>query len=429
MSVNLSNFSIKPILNNSILKSTDIHIPSISDNIRIIDSRRLKDFKDQVFGGYKLSAAASALDKALLEDKLEPAMHWVLQLLLSGTVQPIWNKLISFASKMININNPTLPEFLYNKTLEWQHITENSRYVKDEILQLRNHPTVRLLLAEMIVVIIQSKKRKPITLPRIKKEEFIIDNFKSRLVAPDNSLCASIFQDGDPSEIRIAVNEMAYHLYKANLSNALYWLNWILEWEKINSKKYGKYECASRVVEGVDSKYYKDVIWLIWYVINKMRVMKLGTSSNGSNRHMEFLWKLYTTKFTSGTRVRKQPLLLWAILYLTEKIDMSVSLIERPAILFQSMLGIDKIIASLKSQEVHHVVNNELTNVIVENNYMMPQNWKELQASRLKQQQETTNNTKDNKTTSNSTSSGNPSKNSSQQKLNDIYKLDRMMYA
>ena len=78
---------------------------------------------------------------------------------------------------------------------------------------------------------------------------------------------------------------------------------------------------------------------------------------------------------------------------------------------------------------MHHVVNNELTNVIVENNYMMPQNWKELQASRLKQQQETTNHTKDNKTTSNSTSSGNPSKNSSQQKLNDIYKLDRMMYA
>ena len=151
---------------------------------------------------------------------------------------------------------------------------------------------------------------------------------------------------------------------------------------------------------------------------------------------MEYLWKLYILKFTPGTRARKQPLLLWAILYLTEQIDMGVALVERPAILFQSLLGIDKIIVSLKSQEVHHVVNNELTNVIVENNYMMPQNWKELQASKIRQEQQktqrTTTGTNDNQGSNRGNklvSSSSNTNNISQQKLNDIYKLDRMMYA
>ena len=181
MSVSFAHLTIKPITKKDESASKDsqgLHTPSISDVIRINDSRMLKDFKEQVFGGYKLSAASAALDKALLEDKVEPALHWGLQLLLSGTVQPLWNKLITFACKVINIYNPALPEFIYNKNQAWLKITENPRYTKDNILTLRNHPTVRLLLAEIITVIAISKKRKLNVLPRIKKEEFIIDNLR-----------------------------------------------------------------------------------------------------------------------------------------------------------------------------------------------------------------------------------------------------------
>ena len=63
--------------------------------------------------------------------------------------------------------------------------------------------------------------------------------------------------------------------YNKNINKALYWLNWILEWEKINSKKYGKYECGARVINGVDGKYYKDVVWLIWDMINKIKNINL----------------------------------------------------------------------------------------------------------------------------------------------------------
>jgi hypothetical protein len=371
------------------------NIPLISENCRITDTRQLKDFKTQTFGGYNIMQAIAALDKALIEDKLEPALHWGLQLFLSGLINALWVKLISFASKQINIYNPTLPDFIYNKNIQWQSIVDNNKFTKDNILLLRNHPALRLLLAEMISIIVLSKKRKINQLPKIKKDEFIINNFKSKLEAKDNKLIDKIISDEDPSEIRIAINEMAYHIYNKNTIKALYWLNWIIEWEKINSKKYGKYECASRSIEGVDSKYYKDVVWLIWYVIHKVNKLNININSfgifdvsngnNGNNGNMnkdkqiQSLWKLYINKFSPSTKTKKQLYIIWSILYLTETIDYNIKLIDRPALLFQSILSFDKIINTLKTQQVVHNINSELLNVVVEDNYMKPQKHKEME--------------------------------------------------
>ena len=384
MSVIHSKYTMTPIKSSE----SDIsiaNIPIISENCRITDSRKLKDFKDQTFGGYNIIQASSALDKAIMEDKLEPALHWTLQLFLSGIIVSLWNKLISFASKNINIFNPKVPEFIYNKNKEWQDIIIDSKFSKDNILLVRNHPKIRLLLAEMVAILVLSKKHKINQLPKIKKEEFIIDKFKSKLEAKDNKLIGDIINDGDPSEIRIAINEMAYHIYHKNTNKSLYWINWIIEWEKINSKKYGKYECASRVIEGVDAKYYKDVVWLIWFVIHKIKKINTGISFSSNNitserdKQIISLWNLYINKFTPASRSKKQTYIIWAILYLTETVDYLIPLVDRPKILFQSILGFDKIISTLKSQQVYNVVNSELMNIVVEDNYMKPENHKAME--------------------------------------------------
>ena len=381
MSIITSKYTMTPITKNdneTEKNKTQLLIPIISDTCKIIDSRLLKDFKTQTFGGYNISKASIALDKAIMEEKLEPALHWGLQLFLSGIVNPLWSKLMSFATKNINIYNPTLPAFLYNKNQQWQSIVDNNKFTKENIFLLRNHPSVRLLLAEMITVLVLSKKRKLNPLPKINKNEFIIDNFKAKLVAKDNRLIENIIMDGDPSEIKIAINEMAFHLHHKNINKALYWLNWILEWEKINSKKYGKYECASRANEGIDSKYFKDVVWLIWSTLHKISRLN-NTNTNAWSNQIQSLWKLYTNKFTPSTRTKKLTYILWTMLYITETIDYVISLIDRPELLFQSLLGFDKIIVSLKSQQVIHNTNQNLLNVVVENNYMKPQNFELLE--------------------------------------------------
>ena len=394
MSIITSKYTMTPISKNDkeqeSLKNSIISIvPIISETCKIIDSRLLKDFKNQTFGGYNISKASAALDKAIMEEKIEPALHWSLQLFLSGLINPLWNKLITIAVKNINIYNPKLPEFLYNKNIQWQTIVDNTKFAKDNILLLRNHPAIRLLLAEMVVILVLSKKRKLNTLPKINKTDFIIDNFKSKLEAKDSKLVDNVIMNEDPSEIKIAINEFAFHIYNRNINKALYWLNWILEWEKINSKKYGKYECASRVNEGIDAKYFKDVVWLIWNVIYKISkenslisINKTNSNNNNNNdwnHQINCLFKLYTYKFTPSTRTKKQNYIILSILYITETIDYVIPLVDRPELLFESLLGFDKIIVSLKSQQVIHNTNNNLINVIVENNYMKPQNYEELE--------------------------------------------------
>ena len=175
------------------------------------------------------------------------------------------------------------------------------------------------------------------------------------------------------------------HIHHKNINKALSWLNWILDWEKINSKKYGKYECASRPNEGIDSKFFKDVVWLIWSVIHKIAQLRstMGMSMSMThewNKQIQCLWQLYTNKFTPSTRAKKQNYILWSMLYITETIDYAVSLVDRPELLFQSLLGFDKIIVSLKSQQVtHNNAHQTMLNVVVENNYMKPQNFEELE--------------------------------------------------
>lgn len=391
MSIITSKYTMTSINKNDVTKinSIDLTIPTLSDTCKITDSRTLKDFKNQTFGGYNISRVSLALEKAIVEDKIEPALHWALQLFLSGIITSLWTKLLSLASKSINIYNPKLPEFLYNKNQQWESIVNNPKYSKENILLLRNHPTVRLLLAEMISVLVLSRKHKLYTLPKIKKDEFIIDTFKSKLEAKNNKLIETIIQDGDPSEIRIAINEMAYHIYNKNSNKTLYWLSWVIEWEKINSKKYGKYECAIRTIKGVDSKYFKDVVWLIWDVIHKISSLKCSyTTTSEWNKQIQNLWGLYINNFTPSSRIRKQNYIVWSILYITETIDYVIPLIDRPELLFQNLLGFDKIIVSLKSQQViHNTSNNKLMNVVVENNYMKPENYEDLEKQQHKQHQ------------------------------------------
>jgi hypothetical protein len=83
----------------------------------------------------------------------------------------------------------------------------------------------------------------------------------------------------------------------------------------------------------------------------------------------------------------------------------------------------DKIIVSLKSQEVHHIVNNDLLNVVVENNYMLPENHQKLEADKLRDIKNKERLIKEQEAKQKKINLD------SMQKLNDIYKLDRMMYA
>ena len=81
----------------------------------IIDPRPLEAFKDKTFSDFKKTDVIKKLFKCIETDKIEEACYWVTECIVSGYSQELFEKLIIFNSKVIHINNPKLPEFLWRK--------------------------------------------------------------------------------------------------------------------------------------------------------------------------------------------------------------------------------------------------------------------------------------------------------------------------
>jgi hypothetical protein len=335
-------------------------------DVLIVDTRRLKDFKLQSFGGYAKSQVLTTFEKSIREEKCNHAIYWALQMLCSGSAEIIWDKLISIAAKTINILNPTIPSYILTRTSDFYKIISQPRYKGEACLTLRNNGDIRVMITEFTVICANSRRNKLETLPSIKKTDFVIDTFKSRLEAKDTNLSDSYLRENDPSEIRIAANEFAFHLFHKNQNKALYWLSWINEWSKLNCKKYGKFDVGIRAQADVDSKYYRLWPWMIWDII-------IGLASKSMDipmyNEVTSLWNIYKLKFTSSQISRKLPLIIWAAKYLTTPCDWKLKLIEKESILFQEMMNINIFFKSFKTQ---CTTLNTSTNVIIQNNYKKP---------------------------------------------------------
>lgn len=353
-------------------------LPSIPEGISIRDSRTLNDFKVQTFGGYHKNQVTTALEKALQEEKIEEALQWSFQLYFSGYVDHLLWKLIHFCCKQISIHNPKLPCFIFHRFLKWKRITDNTKFQKGDILLLRNHPELRNTITELVTIIALAKKRKTESFPKIKKTDFIISNFRQNLEATNNKFINSVTKEGDPNEIMIAANEMAYHMFKNNLKKALYWIIWIIEWDKVNTKRYGEYQCGIRKNEDVDPKYYSNSIWLIWdiiFIVKKAKSQMSGNTHKELERQITALWKLFCYQYSPSQRSKKTPLVIWAIHLLTEKIDWDIPVVDRPYLIYQSILNNDTLVSRMKSQQIQkHIINDTLMNLAVENNYLIPSN-------------------------------------------------------
>lgn len=381
-------------------KNTDYTYIEVPKPYRIDDGRKLEDFKVQVFGGYQKTKVLSTLDKCIIDEKIEEAVYWAFQLLLSGYVNAVWDKLYSIACKNINIQNPSLPDFLYNRYLKWDNIVSNQHFEKEKVLLLRNHPEIRNLLVEMVTILTISRKRKIENLPKVKKNDFVVQIFQSKLEAPDSNIISSVLKENDPSEVRIAVNEMAFHIKKKNMTKALYWLCWLVEWDKMNVKRYNKFEVDDRHVKGVSYKYSKNLVWLIWDVINYLRkhnhLMDFSNEytidSNidfNINKQIDALWNMYIHNFTQGQRCRKLHLIIWAIKYMTTNVDWRIKMVEREYLLFQSISNINVLVKTMKSQEVRkNTYQNQKFDIVVRNNYLMTQKHNEIYEQQKKIQTE-----------------------------------------
>ncbi len=333
---------------------------SSSLNKFIIDTREESAFKSLTFSNYRKGDVTKELSICLMSNNYEQCHYWCAELICSGHFEELWDTLISFAGKHINLGNPKLPIYMQMRVDLFRDIARKNR---DSDIALRNNMKVRRLFAEVIGVLVTSKNR--LCAQRVKVctsvGEYDLMNMASKLKAPDVSFVKGIFKDDDPKELYIAVNEMGYHL--SNLSNdaveACYWLEWMLEYESQTCKRKDKCVCARRVSESIAEKYQTDIIWLIWDIllcygstssassVNKNKAV----SSSTKTKIVRALCSLFSLRYNSRMKSRRIQLLYFAISIITSSYIENIEIIENKTLINSYADNADLIYKELKKQE------------------------------------------------------------------------------
>merc|ERR1712159_200697 len=102
------------------------------------------------------------------------------------------------------------------------------------------------------------------------------------------------------------INEFSYSLYNKHINMSFYWLYWLIEWDKINVKKNGKYVCSYRKKYTKIDKYSTDSVWLIWETI-----INITNKNNNSylKKNIESLVNLYIYNFKPTQKNKKIPII------------------------------------------------------------------------------------------------------------------------
>jgi hypothetical protein len=225
----------------------------------IEDARDASFFKICTFSQYQKTKVKEKWIECLKNSQLEPACHWTTELVCSGLFADLWELILFFFGKFIHLGNPKLALYL---DFRFQRFREVAAKTADE-LDLRNHPVIRKLFAEIAAVLCLSVKRPGVDQVKVRKEELDLSASGSAFKASSSDFIRPFFREGDPLDLFAPLNELCFALASKNTLAACYWIEWVLLYQK---NKTPAPRCADRPA-APKPKYAGDVVWLLWDIV------------------------------------------------------------------------------------------------------------------------------------------------------------------
>ena len=308
---------------------------TIPIDYRINDNRSINSFSKKTLSNYLLKDVLNILGKSLMTCKIEESCNWAVELLISGCYDKFWDKIFTISMKNININNPLLPLFIYkrySKFLDYYNKIENK-------LELRNNQVIRNMFCEICVIICNSLKLKTLSFAKITPTDFNLNYLNSKMKADRETYVSDKLKFGDPTEMKIIMNEFNYCLNTKNYELCNYWISWAIEFEKKNTKKNKLYICGLREIDNIDKKYKNDLCWFIWEIILK-ETFKFPSNISDN---IQALYKLYKYDFKHSQKGKKSVIFLYAIKYFTDIYNVDKQIIPNLNIIVQACSNINYI--------------------------------------------------------------------------------------
>lgn len=330
------------------------------DRNDINDKRAIKDFKGVTFSNYKRVDSRKELLNSLIEGKVEPACYWSIEFICAGHFLELWDILLMFYSKYINVCNPKFPLYMQLRFNNFKDIII-SGYIDNE-LKLRNNAKVRVLFAEVVAILCLSTKAHALSQVKVNGSNLSISDIPDKLRADSVNYGNTFFKKEDPKELFIAINEFVYNLRNTrNAREACYWFEWILDYEVLCKKKRKKkINCYARKFMPVENKYSTDIIWLIWEIIlhesDKMPIKNI----------INALFELFCIKFKPGSKTKRRFLIYNALTFITNGVDTSIDIYTEELKITNIKNKINTIYKQVKKNEITPKTDYLFNNSIAE---------------------------------------------------------------
>ena len=313
--------------------------------IIIYDNRPYKEFNTATFSNYKKSEVCKALAKAINTQDIEGSLFWSVELLCSGRLKDLWDIYIEIMSKNIRAGNPKLANYISVKFDRFKEIIMNG-YSYDE-LEVRNSKDMRLLVAEIVLVLCYSPKKPSLQMLKInKKTDFSFETLGKLLKADSMEWCKKVMHQEDPNEILLAINEFAFHLAKKNLLKCCYWVDWLIDFDSLCHKQKKPILVKKRDFVTVEDKFKSDPVWILWDLLllehkNNAEKLKIVRS----------LVALFSIKYNLSQKRKRRYLLYFAIELYTDDTSLDIPVLYHAEKIRAVMGQLGKFYQSIKKFE------------------------------------------------------------------------------
>jgi hypothetical protein len=323
--------------------------PKVNDSSEINDIRPGPKFKGISFSNYKKTDVRKQVIENMKNGKLEPAAYWCAELVCAGHFMEVWEIILHYTGKHIHLGNPKVVIYLQMRFEIFKNIIAQGQYLNE--LQLRNHPTIRKMFAEIISTLTLSNRKhsfEPIKINR--EEEFDMTQMTERLKAPTINYASEIIKKEDPKELFIAINEFSYHISADSRStiSACYWIEWLIDFDAICKKRKQACFCEKRSKIPVEKKFQKDIIWILWDAL-------LFYCEKVNNTYIDKLMKaildIFCIKYTTASCKKRRYLLYFAVALMTEPVPTNIDLMTNKPMIQNIVDKINEVYKQIKKQE------------------------------------------------------------------------------
>lgn len=282
----------------------------------INDTRNTECFKNATFSNYKLTDVKNRLIHSLQVSDIHAACYWSVELICSNHYERLWDIIFYFYSTYINISNPKGITYIDKRFKSFKLLYESI----DNPLDLRNHPQIRLIFCEIMLMLCLSDKTSVMNYLEIPHDDYNMTVIHTKYRSNSDNYITPYYTEDDPKHMMMFFNEFVFNLEIRNCFRSYYWLEFILGYEKILHKYKEKSISGVRTLVPLSTSYSKDIIWIVWEIIIKMAEERGAIYKTLITSALH----LFTIKYSPSSKQSKKYLIYCAISLLTNNIDTNI---------------------------------------------------------------------------------------------------------